>query len=149
MGLKKDEKKQYKLIFPKVWSGLLLYLVLSVVCGELLMKNVEDIVIAASFGFFAQIFMLIFVSVCMFTERGDWNIFIRIIFVPAMWIVNYILGVLLTFPAFILFSSLPIENNYFIDLIGLLASGLLIIAFSMSRSKLFIEVKTSNDNKEA
>jgi hypothetical protein len=148
MGLKKDEKKQYKLIFPKVWTGLLLYLVISVICGELLMKYVEDALIAGYFGL-ATIFMLIFVSVCMFTERGDWNIFIRIIFVPAMWIVNSILGVLLTFPAFILFSSLPIENNYFIDLIGLLASGLLIIAFSMSRSKLFIEAKTSNDNKEA
>ena len=146
MGLKNDEKKQYKLIFPKVWTGLLLYLVISVVCGELLMKYVEDALIAGYFGL-ATLFMLIFVSVCMFTERGDWNIFIRIIFVPAMWIVNSILGVLLTFPAFILFGSLPIENNYFIDLIGLLASGLLIIAFSMSRSKLFIEMKSSNDNE--
>ena len=146
MSLKKDEKKQYKLIFPKVWTGLLLYLVISVVCGELLMKYVEDALIAGYFGL-STLFMLIFVSVCMFTERGDWNIFIRIIFVPAMWIVNSILALLLTFPAFILFSSLPIENNYFIDLIGLLASGSLIIAFSMSRSKLFIEMKSSNDNE--
>ena len=64
-------------------------------------------------------------------------------------VINSILAVLITFPAFILFSSLPIENNYFIDLIGLLASGLLIITFSMSRSKLFIEMKTSNDNMDA
>ena len=144
MSVKKEEKKQYKLIFPKVWTGLLLYLVISIVCGELLMKYVEDALIVGYFGL-ATLFMLIFVSVCMFTERGDWNIFIRIIFVPAMWLVNSILAVLITFPAFILFSSLPIENNYFIDLIGLLASGLLIIAFSMSRSKLFIEEKTRID----
>jgi hypothetical protein len=148
MSVKKEEKKQYKLIFPKVWTGLLLYLVISIVCGELLMKYVEDALIVGYFGL-ATLFMLIFVSVCMFTERGDWNIFIRIIFVPAMWLVNSILAVLITFPAFILFSSLPIENNYFIDLIGLLASGLLIITFSMSRSKLFIEMKTSNDNMDA
>ena len=148
MSVKKEEKKQYKLIFPKVWTGLLLYLVISIVCGELLMKYVEDALIVGYFGL-ATLFMLIFVSVCMFTERGDWNIFIRIIFVPAMWLVNSILAVLITFPAFILFSSLPIENNYFIDLIGLLASGLLIITFSMSRSKLFIEMKTSNDNIDA
>ena len=148
MSVKKEEKKQYKLIFPKVWTGLLLYLVISIVCGELLMKYVEDALIAGYFGL-TTLFMLIFVSVCMFTERGDWNIFIRIIFVPAMWLVNSILAVLITFPAFILFSSLPIENNYFIDLIGLLASGLLIITFSMSRSKLFIEMKTSNDNMDA
>jgi hypothetical protein len=148
MSVKKEEKKQYKLIFPKVWTGLLLYLVISIVCGELLMKYDEDALIVGYFGL-ATLFMLIFVSVCMFTERGDWNIFIRIIFVPAMWLVNSILAVLITFPAFILFSSLPIENNYFIDLIGLLASGLLIITFSMSRSKLFIEMKTSNDNMDA
>jgi len=148
MSVKKEEKKQYKLIFPKFWTGLLLYLVISIVCGELLMKYVEDALIVGYFGL-ATLFMLIFVSVCMFTERGDWNIFIRIIFVPAMWLVNSILAVLITFPAFILFSSLPIENNYFIDLIGLLASGLLIITFSMSRSKLFIEMKTSNDNMDA
>jgi len=150
MSIEKEEKKQYKLILPRAWTAILLYLAISIICGELLIKFVDvpvdvpvsndDFLIGVSLGF-STLVMLLFVSICMVTERGDWNIFIRIIFVPAMYLVNSKLAVIIIIPA--LFFQ--IEINYYIELIGLLASGLLIIAFSMSRSKLFIEEKTHID----
>jgi hypothetical protein len=154
MSIEKEEKKQYKLILPRAWTAILLYLAISIICGELLIKFVDvpvdvpvsndDFLIGISLGF-STLVMLLFVSICMVTERGDWNIFIRIIFVPAMYLVNSFLSVLMTFPVLIIFLGLQIEINYFIDLIGLLISGLLIIAFAMRRSKLFIEEKTRID----
>tara|TARA_B110000263_G_C15117774_1_gene422855 strand:- start:308 stop:754 length:447 start_codon:yes stop_codon:yes gene_type:complete len=143
------EKKQYKWILPRAWTAILLYLAISITCGELLMKYGEvmvgsnlddDFLIGVSFGF-TTLVMLLFVSICMVTERGDWNIFIRIIFVPAMYLVNSFLAVVMIIPA--LFFQ--IEINYYIELIGLLISGILIIAFAMRRSKLFIEEKTRID----
>ena len=149
------EKKQYKWILPRAWTAILLYLAISIMGSEWLMNNAgtmagfnNDDSIVLSLGF-ATIVMLLFVSICMATERGDWNIFIRIIFVPAMYFVNSILSLLMTFPVLILFLGLQIEINYFIDLIGLLISGLLIIAFAMRRSKLFIEEKTRIDEEDA
>ena len=142
------EKKQYKWILPRVRTAILLYLAISFMGSVWLMNNAGNMVgindtdfsIGSSFGF-AALVMLLFVSICMATERGDWNIFIRIIFVPAMWLVNSILSILMTFPVFILFLGLQIEINYFVDLIGLIISGLLITVFAMRRSKLFIEEK--------
>jgi hypothetical protein len=128
------EKKQYKWILPRALTAILLYLVISIMGFKWIMSNSGSV--GASFGFVTLV-MLLFVSVCMATERGDWNIFIRIVFIPTMWLVNSVLSIVMIIPAFFLFKLLPIENNYFIDLIGLLISGLLIIAFSMRRSKLF------------
>ncbi len=59
-----------------------------------------------------------------------------------MWLVNTYLAAYTAKPAFILFMLLQIEINNYAHLSGLLISGLLIIAFSMRRSKLFIEEKT-------
>ena len=150
------EKKQYKWILPRARTAILLYLAISFMGSVWLMNNAGNMVgisdtdfsIGSSFGF-AALVMLLFVSICMATERGDWNIFIRIIFVPAMWLVNSILSILMTFPVFILFLGLQIEINYYARLSGLLISGLLIIAFSMRRSKLFIEEKTRIDEEDA
>ena len=153
VGLLKEiaEKKQYKWILPRTWIAILLYLAISIMGSEWLMNNAgtmagfnndDSIVLSLEF---ATIVMLLFVSICMATERGDWNIIIRIIFVPAMWLVNSFLAVVMIIPAFFL----PIENNYYIELIGLLISGLLIIAFAMRRSKLFVEAKTRIDEEDA
>ena len=150
------EKKQYKWILPRARTAILLYLAISFMGSVWLMNNAGNMVgindtdfsIGSSFGF-AALVMLLFVSICMATERGDWNIFIRIIFVPAMWLVNTYLAAFTAIPAFILFMLLQIEINYYAHLSGLLISGLLIIAFSMRRSKLFIEEKTRIDEEDA
>jgi len=148
------EKKQYKWILPRARTAILLYLAISFMGFVWLMNNAgnsnmvgisdTDFSIGVSFGF-ATIVMLLLVSICMATERGDWNIFIRIIFVPAMFFVNSILTPLMIFPVFILFWGLQIEINYLVDLIGSIISGLLIIVFSMRRSKLFREEKIHID----
>jgi hypothetical protein len=146
------EKKQYKWILPRARTAILLYLAISFIGSVWLMNNAGNTVgindtnfsIGVSFGF-TPIVMLLLVSICMATERGDWNIFIRIIFVPAMFFVNSILTPLMIFPVFILFWGLQIEINYLVDLIGSIISGLLIIVFSMRRSKLFREEKIHID----
>ena len=38
------EKKQYKWILPRAWTAILLYLAISITCGELLMKYGEVMV---------------------------------------------------------------------------------------------------------
>ena len=80
--------------------------------------------------------MLVFVSVCMVTERGQWKTWHRIGFVFLAWILQAILTlpVLLTVGAFVHAGGRP----DLVDRITAFLASLPIVVIAMRRSRLFV-----------
>ena len=72
-----------------VWLGLILYWLTGTVGASFVQKHHES-------GWIILI-MLVFVTICMITERGQWKLWQRIGFVPLAWIAEAILSALAAF----------------------------------------------------
>ena len=76
--------------------------------------------------------MLVLVSICMGTERGDWQIWKRVGFVPLVWILHAVLSL----PAGIVVVG--IVSPELLDRALTFVASLPIAIFAMRRSRLFV-----------
>lgn len=124
-----DSKKiKYRWRQKRLWLSLILYWLVATGGARFIEKQYEA-------GWIILI-MLIFVSICMITERGHWKLWQRIGFVPLAWIAEAILSPLAAFTIGVLVYSSGREH--LVDRAIAFCASLPIIIFAMRQSKLFV-----------
>lgn len=124
-------KRQYRWKPEPTFWGLFIYIVasLSTVWITKLDKTLRG------FSGFIILVMVVFLVVCMATERGQWRVWQRVGFVPLGWLAEAVI----CFPVWLLITShLPLGG--FRDETTTLLSGLAVVLYAMRRSRLFVEL---------
>ena len=131
-----SQKIKYRWQHKRLWPGLILYWLIATGGAKFIEERYE--------AGWVILIMLIFISICMITERGQWKLWQRRGLVPLSWIVEALLS---PFAAFtvgaLVYSS---GREHLVDRAIAFFASLPIIIFAMRKSKLFVTPKQSGED---
>lgn len=113
----------------RVWSSVILYWFVTTAGAGILDRSGLD-------GLGWTVFsMLVFVGLCMKTERGRWKLWQRIAFLPFAWGVQALFGLFFAH----LFGPGLIEADraHLVDRMGMLLGSFPLVLFAMRQSRLY------------
>ena len=137
-----QKKEHWKCRRKRWWIGLLIFwFVAGGGAGLMARSGILDVE-SASPGFITTV-MLIFVIFAAVTDRGRWNVPVRIVWVIGLWLFHALLSVeiLLTFGPNVPEDIINNQSNpFYLDRYSNLFAASPIIMWAMRRSKLVVEL---------
>jgi hypothetical protein len=122
----------------RFWFGLILYWLVSGIGATLLFRSYASLIEPL----WVIICMIIFISVCMIYDRGQWNIWQRVGFV----FVSVIVQALISYPLMSLqnyFYHIPVIRYVILFSSFFFIASLFFVVFAMLRSSLFVKSEDS------